>query len=143
MSCFLQSVWLFIYINKRFAIFLFFVYIKTCTLSFEDWSHYYFHIYKKVFFCETFIYTKSKKINPFYVRSIYILKPKYRELSWAIKWNFAFLKKANNSIATKLEVNLLYNCDQFFKKSLQHNSMIKLWYELFKYENERKIGWDN
>ena len=37
------------------------------------------------------LYTKIKKINPVYVCIFF--KPKYWELSWEIKWNFAFLKK--------------------------------------------------
>ena len=37
---------------------------------------------QKVFFgLDVFIYTKSNKINPFYVGSIFFKDPKYRELS--------------------------------------------------------------
>ena len=57
------SVWLFVNKNVMQTILLFaFVYIKTCTLSFADGSHCYFHLYTKSFFCETFLYIRSASI---------------------------------------------------------------------------------
>ena len=50
------------------------------------------------------------------------------------------MKKANNSIATKMQANLLNNRENSYLFSAQHNSMTKLCRTLFKYENERKIG---
>ena len=47
------------------------------------------------------------KINPFYVRNIDIFSSNTESSLEKQKWNFAFLKKANNSIATKLCANLL------------------------------------
>ena len=54
---------------------------------------------------------------------------------------FAFLQKVNNSIATKLWVNLINNCTIFLKQknSARQNSMTKLFMH-FKYENKLKIG---
>ena len=52
---------------------------------------------------------------------------------------YAFLKKVNNSIATKLCVKLINNCKKL-KNGALHNSMTKLYYEFFKYENKLKIG---
>ena len=64
---------------------------------------------QKDFFCETFLYRqKAKNPNHFYIRSIF-LNPKYRELSWATKMEFYIFEKSNNSLATKLWVNLLNN----------------------------------
>ena len=52
---------------------------------------------------------------------------------------FTFLHKVNNSIATKLCVELINNCAQFLKKnSTRHNSMTKLCSAFFKYENKEK-----
>ena len=88
------------------------------TLSFADGSHCYLHLYTKSFFCEKFLYKKKRKNNPFYVRS------------------FALMKKANNSIATKLQVNLINNRDQKLKYfCVRHNSMTKLCRALLKYKN--------
>ena len=50
------------------------------------------------------------------------------------------MEKANNSIATKLEVILLNNLTKMIFLSAQHNSITKLCPALFKYENGRKIG---
>ena len=50
-------------------------------------------IYKKYCFAKLFVYTKSKKINPVYVQ-IYGFKPKYWELSWAIKMKSFILEKS-------------------------------------------------
>ena len=54
---------------------------------------------------------------------------------------FFIFEKANNSIGTKMQVNLLNNRDKKLNCfSAQHNSMTKLCCALFKYENERKIS---
>ena len=54
---------------------------------------------------------------------------------------FCSFEKANNSIATKLYVNLLNNREQKLKYfCARHNIMTKIHRALFKYENERKIG---
>ena len=62
------------YIYKSFATLLLFVYIKPCTLAFDYGSHCYLHLFtKSFFFCKTFFYTqKTKEINPFYVRTIFL-----------------------------------------------------------------------
>ena len=50
----------------------------------------------------------------------------------------AFLQKANNSIATKLCVNLLHTCATFLKQNgAQHNSITKLCYAFL----NMKINW--
>ena len=65
-------------------------------------------VYKKQFFCKTVLYTqKAKKPNPVYVWIF--LKPKYWELSWALKLEFCFFETVNNSIAKDLWSNLLDN----------------------------------
>ena len=51
------------------------------------------------------------------------------------------MKKANNSITTKLPVNLLNNHEKNYNIfSARNNSMTKLCRALFRYENEGKIG---
>ena len=102
-----------IYINVS-QYFAFCIY-KTCTLSFTDGSHCYLHLYKKRFFMQDVFYIhKQQKTIPFYVNSIF-LKPKYRELYWAIKMEFCIFEKSNNSIATKLQVKLLNNRENKIK----------------------------
>ena len=50
----------------------------------------------------------SKKIDrPRSTQGISLIYPKYWELSWAIKMEFCIFEKVNNSIATKLCVNLI------------------------------------
>ena len=62
---------------------------------------------QKDLFCETFLYTqKSKKTNPVYVRNFFKAQIP-RALLSDKNWNFAFLKKVNNSIAIKMRANLL------------------------------------
>ena len=52
---------------------------------------------------------------------------------------FAFLQKVNNSIATKLCVKMINIRAIFLKQnSARHNSMTKLCYAFFKYENKPK-----
>ena len=53
---------------------------------------------------------------------------------------FALLQKVNNSIATKVCVNLINTCKIFEKNGARHNSITKLCYAFFKYENKLKIG---
>ena len=57
---------------------------------------------QKDFFARRLNIHKKKKPNHFYGRSIYILKPKHRVLSRAIKMESCIIEKSNNSIATKL-----------------------------------------
>ena len=53
----------------------------------------------------------------------------------------AFLQKVNNSIATKLCVNLINTCTIFLKKNgALHHSMTKLCSAFLKYENTLIIG---
>ena len=52
----------------------------------------YIYIQKAFFLWNVLIYTKSKKINTVYVRIF--LKPKYWELSWAIKMEFCIIGKS-------------------------------------------------
>ena len=64
-------------------------------------------------------------------------------VSWAIKIEFAFLKKSNNPIATELCENLLNNCRKI-EIFLVHNK-IKLQNCVVHYlcENKMKIGIEN
>ena len=66
---------------------------------------------QKAFFGRFYIH-KNQKNQPFLRKEYIFLKPKYRELSWAIKMEFLIFEKANNSISTKLQVNSLNNCKQ-------------------------------
>ena len=51
------------------------------------------------------------------------------------------MQKVNNSIATKLCVDMINTCTIFLKQSgAQHNSMTKLCYAFLKYENKLKNG---
>ena len=66
--------------------------------------------------------------NPFYIGSMIYLAKIVRALL-SNKIVFVFLQKVNNSIATKLCVNLINNCKLFFKQNgARHNSMTKLCY---------------
>ena len=54
---------------------------------------------------------------------------------------FFIIEKVNNSIATKLRVTLIVNCEIFFGYfSELHNSINKLCSACFKCENKLKIG---
>ena len=107
LSSFLKSVWLFVF--KRLSIFFAFLYIKTCKLYFVYGSHCNFHSYTKTNFFAKRFYTKRKK-------SILFTYGIPRALL-SNKIVFAFLQKVNNSIATKLCVNLINNCTIFSKKN--------------------------
>ena len=80
--------------------------------------------------------------TPFYIESIIYLAKIVRALSSNKIVFFAFLQKVNNSIATKLCVKLIYNCNVVFEKWLttQFNEEIVLC--IFKYESKLKIGWE-
>ena len=82
----------------------------------------------------TFLYTQiAKKINPVYVRNTESSLGQQNSF-------FAFLQKVNNSIATKLCVNLINTCAIFLGgNGARHNSMTKLCYVFFKYENKLKV----
>ena len=132
MSSFFESDLLFAYKNVSQFSFCF-VYIKTCALSFDDGSH-----------CNCRSYTKTNSFaKHFYIhkqqKNQSCLRTEYRELSWAIKYIFSFLQIFNNSIATKLCVNLINNCRIFLEYfSALHNSIIKLCSAFFKCENKLK-----
>ena len=65
-------------------------------------------------------------IDPFYMGNIIYLAKILRSLL-NNKIVFAFLRKVDNSIATKLRVNFINNCDIFWNIfSALHNSMTKL-----------------
>ena len=90
-----------------------------------------YSIYKNQFFLRNDFIHKNQKNQS-------CLRTKYRELSWAIKYFFALLQKVNNSIATKLCVNLINTCTIFLKKNVpRHNSMTKLCYTFL----NMKINW--
>ena len=98
-------------------------------------------VFKSVFFCDTILNTeKVKKLILFTSKGGGGLKPKYWELSCAIKMKFCIIEKFNNSIATKMCADLLKSV---FFNSAQHNSMTKFCCALFKCENKLKIGWEN
>ena len=59
-------------------------------------------------FCETFLYKQKQiQINPVYVRIKKI--PNTESSLKQLKCDFVFMKKVQNSIATKLCLNLLNN----------------------------------
>ena len=53
------------------------------------------------------------------------------------------IEKSKKYHSGKLEVDFLWNRRKILKNFSRHNSMTKLCRSLFKYENERKIGWYN
>ena len=79
---------------------------------------------------------------PFYIGNIIYLAKIVIALSSNKIVFFAFLQKVNNSIATKMYVNLINTCPIFLKNGARHNSMTKLCYAFFKYKNKLKIDWE-
>ena len=78
-------------------------------------------------------------IYPFLHREYYLFSQNSASSIEQLK-KIALLQKVNNSIATKLCVKLINNCTIFLKtNSARHNSMTKLCYVFFKYENKLKI----
>ena len=98
-----------LYIKTFHNCFMIFVYIKTCALSFDDGSHCNFHSYTKIIFCETFLYTQKAKKSLMFIYGI----PRALLSSKIV---FCIMKKVNNSIATKLCVNLINNRGIFLKQ---------------------------
>ena len=64
-----------------------------CTLTFSDGGHCNFHYYTKSNFSYVFIYTKSKKSNPVYIRNF----KKAQIMTFFLsneKRNFAFMENS-------------------------------------------------
>ena len=79
-------------------------------------------------------------IDPFLHREYYLFGQNSESSLEQYNSFFVFLQKGNNSITTKLCVKLINNCAIFLaKNSARHNSMTKLCYVLFKYENKLEI----